>query len=68
MAVQNMWLYCTALNIGCYWSSPGLIKHMGDFFNLNEGERCLGFFYMGYYEGDLPEVNRNPIEDKIVWL
>jgi len=68
MAVQNMWLCCTELGIGSYWSSPGLIKHMGEFFDLNEGEKCLGFFYMGYYDAELPEVTREPIEDKVVWM
>lgn len=68
MAVQNMWLCCTELGIGCYWSSPGLIKYMDEFFELNEGERCLGFFYMGYYEGEIPEQTREPIEDKVVWF
>lgn len=67
MAVQNMWLCCTELGIGSYWSSPGLIKYMDDFFEMNEGERCLGFFYMGYYDGALPEITRNPIADKVVW-
>ncbi len=68
MAVQNMWLCCTELGIGSYWSSPGLIKHMGEFFDFNEGERCLGFFFMGYSDVELPEVTRNPIEDKVVWM
>jgi len=67
MAVQNMWLCCTELGIGSYWSSPGLIKYMDEFFEMNEGERCLGFFYMGYYEGELSEATRKPIEDKVVW-
>lgn len=67
MAVQNMWLCCTEMGIGCYWSSPGLIKYMDEFFELNEGEQCLGFFYMGYYDGEVPEVTRGPIADKVVW-
>ncbi|GMN06238.1 nitroreductase [Croceitalea sp. MTPC5] len=68
MAVQNMWLCCTELGIGSYWSSPGLIKYMDAFFDLNEGEKCLGFFYMGYYD-EAPEAGvRQPIEDKVVWL
>ena len=67
MAVQNMWLCCTEMGIGCYWSSPGLIKYMDEFFEMNAGERCLGFFYMGYYDGELSEVTRRPIEDKVVW-
>jgi len=68
MAVQNMWLCCVELNLGGYWSSPGLIKYMGEFLDLAEGEKCLGFFYLGYYDGELPEGERNPVEDKVQWL
>ncbi len=68
MAVQNMWLCCTEMGIGCYWSSPGLIQYMGEFLELQEGEQCLGFFYMGYYDEVPPEVSRGPIADKVVWL
>ena len=50
MAVQNMWLCCADLGIGAYWSSPALIEYMDEFFDFKEGERCLGFFYMGYYD------------------
>ncbi|SHG69994.1 nitroreductase family protein [Flagellimonas flava] len=68
MAVQNMWLSCTELGIGCYWSSPGLIKYMHEFLDLNEGEKCLGFFYMGHYDGELPTAERRPMEEKVQWL
>ena len=68
MAVQNMWLCCTELGIGSYWSSPSLINHMDEFFDLNIGERCLGFFFMGYYDIELPEATRKPIGDKVVWM
>ncbi len=68
MAVQNMWLGCTAMGIGSYWSSPSLIEHMGEFIDLSPGERCLGLFYMGYYEGQLPEGVRQPIEEKTKWI
>lgn len=68
MAVQNMWLCCTEMGIGCYWSSPGLIKYMDEFLPMNEGEKCFGFLYMGYYDGELPEQIRTPIDGKIAWL
>jgi len=69
MAVQNMWLACTALEIGAYWSSPSLINHLDEFFNFNEGESCLGFFYMGKLDGELPEGNRkSPIDAKVEYL
>lgn len=69
MAVQNMWLTAHSLQIGAYWSSPGLIKYMDEFFELKEGESCLGFLYLGKYDEPLPEGVRNTtIEDKTEWL
>ncbi len=68
MAVQNMWLCCTEMGIGCYWSSPGLIKYMGEFIDLAEGEKCLGLFYMGYYDEEPPSVERIAVEEKVQWL
>ena len=69
MAVQNMYLTCTAYGIGSYWSStkPALVADA--FLKLEEGERCLGLFYMGYFEGDLPEGRReSSILDKVEWM
>lgn len=68
MAVQNMWLTCTEMGIGSYWSSPALIAHMDEFVELAEGEKCLGLFYMGYYDEELPRQERTPISDKLVWI
>lgn len=70
MAVQNMWLTCTANQIGCYWSSPNLINYMDDFFELDEGERCLGFFYIGTYTPDeeIPDSKRSSIDEKVEWM
>ena len=71
MAVQNMWLTCSILGIGCYWSSPTAITLRGqDFLKLAADERCFGLFYMGYHNvstADLPAV-RKPIAEKITWL
>ena len=69
MAVQNMWLAAHELKIGAYWSSPNLIQYMDQFFNLAENELCMGFFYLGKYDGLLPEGVRNStIEEKTVWM
>ncbi len=69
MAVQNMWLLATELGLGAYWSSPGLIKYMHEFFDLDQGEKCLGFFYLGYYkEIASNETSRIAIEQKSTWL
>jgi|TARA_B110000444_G_scaffold75197_1_gene70861 nitroreductase len=69
MAVQNMWLTCTANNVGCYWSSPKSIEKIGDFINLNIGERCLGFMYLGNYNSieNVPS-KRDSINSKVEWI
>ncbi len=68
MAVQNIWLSATDLGIGGYWSSPSLIRYMDEFVDLNEGEKCLGLFYLGYSDYPLTEAQRTPIEEKVEWL
>ncbi|MDW9380255.1 nitroreductase [Chryseobacterium sp. JV558] len=47
MAVQNMYLTCTANNIGCYWSSPKIVDELKDSLTIEENQKCLGLFYMG---------------------
>lgn len=67
-AVQNLWLSAHAFGIGGYWSSPKAIHHTQDLLGLKEGEQCLGFFYMGYY--DIPDLKsvRSSISEKVEWL
>lgn len=68
MAVQNMWLTCTAMGLGCYWSTPRAALQAGEFLELQPGERCLGLFYLGWHEApDLPG-KRKPVTEKTVWL
>ena len=67
-AVQNMWLTCTAYGIGSYWSSPSAILNGQDFLQLEADERCLGLFYMGHYDAEIPEGKRSGLEDKVVWV
>lgn len=66
-AVQNLWLAASAADIGGYWSSPGTIKHIGDFLGLAENEECLGFFYMGYHNEPPRIANRRPLGEKVRW-
>lgn len=47
MAVQNMYLTCTANNIGCYWSSPAIVNYLKESLTIEENQKCLGLFYMG---------------------
>ncbi|TDQ07066.1 nitroreductase family protein [Pedobacter metabolipauper] len=67
-AVQNMALTAEALNVGAYWSSPGMVADLKDYLNLGEREKCFGLFYMGYHQENPREAARTPIEDKIKWI
>lgn len=67
-AVQNMALTAEALNVGAYWSSPGMIVDLKDYLNLGEAEKCFGLFYMGYHNEEPREAMRTPIEEKVKWI
>tara|TARA_B100000900_G_scaffold93664_1_gene76904 strand:+ start:5422 stop:5979 length:558 start_codon:yes stop_codon:yes gene_type:complete len=69
MSVQNMWLTCTANNLGCYWSSPKIISKLGTFLNLRENQKCLGLFYIGKYnELAKRSLNKKDVNEKVEWL
>ena len=67
-AVQNMWLTCHAYGIGSYWSSPAAINHINEFIDMNEGEKCLGIFYMGYYVETPLVPKRSDIDQRVEWI
>lgn len=67
-AVQNMALTAEALNVGAYWSSPGMIADLKEYLNLGEQEKCFGLFYMGYHKEPARAARRMPIEDKVKWV
>ncbi|EDM35299.1 nitroreductase [Pedobacter sp. BAL39] len=67
-AVQNMALTAEALNIGAYWSSPGMISDLNGFLEMGAQDKCFGLFYMGYHNDVPREAKRTPIEDKVKWV
>lgn len=67
-AIQNMYLTCAAYEIGCYWSSPKLMQYFDEFIPFSSGEKCLGVFYMGYCEKELPKTKRKLVELKTEWI
>ena len=48
MGVQNMYLVCTAAGLGCYWSSPKIVEQLKEALVIEEGQKCLGLFYLGH--------------------
>jgi nitroreductase len=67
-AVQNMWLTCSAHGVGCYWSSPGMIKRLNGFLGLADNQKCIGLFYMGYADATPPPTRRSAVADIAEWL
>lgn len=67
-AVQNMWLSCTAMSIGAYWSTPSAFINATDFIDMEPGERCLGLFYMGKCDSAVKAGKRKPVKDKVRWI
>lgn len=68
-AVQNMHLTATAYGLGGFWSTPKLIysKAMNEFLELEEADKCLGLFYVGYPEIEWPKSHRKPLEYVTTW-
>ena len=69
-AIQNMHLSCTAYGLGGFWSTPKLIysSEMNDFLELEEIDKCLGLFYIGYPSIDWPTAHRKPLEFNTKWI
>ncbi|BDS11218.1 nitroreductase family protein [Aureispira anguillae] len=69
-AVQNLWLSCAAQDIGGYWDSSAAAILYGANLGLKEHERCLGIFYMGYYDlaTTKPKGKRKLLRKKLSWL
>ena len=67
-AVQNLWLAATAEGLVGYWSSPGLITAgADDFLGLQEGEKCLGLFFLGHPQVEPQPIERPSVAGKVVW-
>ena len=69
-AVQNMWLSCTAMNLGAYWdSAPATISYCKDNLRLKDNEISLGIFYMGIpkEEEKTKYRKRLPLSKKLKW-
>lgn len=67
-AVQNLWLSAHAYELGGYWSTPKYRQEIGKIVELNEGEVCMGLFYLGIPKADMiPDSKRDSIVSKTKW-
>lgn len=67
-AVQNIWLAASVYGIGGYWSTPDLIEHLDELTPLNKDEKCIGLFYMGYFDPFEGNRKRGAMSDKVTWV
>lgn len=69
-AVQNMFITCTAYGLGAFWSTGGVTywDETKKWLGLNEEDRVLGFFYIGYTDIEWPRAHRKPLEYVTEWV
>lgn len=67
MAVQNMWLTATAMDLGGFWATPAFLPLLNEVLELKPRQKALGFFYVGEIAIDYPSPGRGDIADKIEW-
>ena len=68
MAVQNLWLTATEMGLGGYWSTPAYVDQIGNFISMEEGETCLGLFYLGVFEGSTSSREPGDWREKVQWF
>lgn len=69
-AVENIYLSVTAYGLGGYWTTGGItyFEKAKEFFGLNEQDRLMGFFYLGYAAIASPAAKRSPLTEKMKWV
>jgi nitroreductase len=68
--VQNIYLSVSAYGLGGYWTTGGItyMDQAKPFFGLNDQDKLLGFFYIGYIATPSVASKRKPVNEKVVWV
>ena len=69
-AVENIYLSVTAYGLGGYWTTGGITYREAakSYFGLGEGDKLLGFFYIGHVAIPSTGATRQPLEEKVKWV
>jgi len=69
-AVENIYLSVTAYGLGGYWSTGGPTYDAAarEFFDLSEGDKLMGFFYLGHVRVPSVMGRRVPVQEKTTWV
>ncbi len=69
MAVQNIWIYTAALDMGGYWSTGApAVKALTEQLSLQPGERILGMFFLGRYDHQPRKRPSKSMDEYTTWL
>ena len=69
--IENIYLTVTAYGLGGYLSTGGItyIKEAKLFFDLEENDQLIGFFYIGYPDNiKNPLSRRGDVKEKVKWI
>ncbi|MFD0793130.1 nitroreductase [Mucilaginibacter litoreus] len=68
-AIQNLLLGATALNIGAFWSTGGMVLKpaFAEHFGLGAEDSVLGVLFLGYTDEQPEGKRKTPLEEKIIW-
>lgn len=69
-AVQNIYLSVSAYGLGGYWTTGGItyMDQAKAFFGLEDTDRLLGFFYLGYVAVPSRNGKRADLDTKTTWI
>jgi nitroreductase len=69
MAIQNILLGATALNIASFLSTSGMTHHqaMKNFLHLKEEDIVMGILYLGYSDEKMEGKRHTEVEQKVIW-
>jgi nitroreductase len=69
-AVQNIYLSVTTYGLGGYLTTGGITyyENAKPFFGLEEKDKLLGFFYVGYVAVTSPSAKRKSVNEKSIWV
>ena len=67
MAVQNIWLSATAINLGTFWATPQFLPLLNEILDLKPRQKSLGFLYIGEIAMDYPSPGRGDIMKSVEW-
>jgi nitroreductase len=69
MAIQNILLGATALNIASFLSTGGMTHHqaMKNFLQLKDEDVVIGLLYLGYSDEKMEGKRQTEIEQKTTW-